>query len=61
MFVQSKSTTKFEQKNGIAIKQRRNHQETLVQWQNGQQRWIPTDDLVGEIKLVGGGEEFHND
>ena len=52
MFVQSKATTFAEQKNGIAIRQRRGQSETLVQWQNGAQRWVSTDDLEGTIRLV---------
>ncbi len=53
MFVQSKSTTIVKQKNGIAIRQRRAAKETLVQWENGDQRWVETTDLVGEIRLMG--------
>ena len=62
MFVQSKTTTKSEQKNGVALRQRRGHRETLVQWSNGQQRWVDTDDLAGTIRLIGDGssEEFYN-
>mgnify|MGYP003118592483 FL=1 len=52
MFVQSKSTTFAKQKNGIAIRQRRGASETLVQWENGDQRWCDTSDLVGEIRIV---------
>ena len=53
MFVQSKSTTLTRQRNGIAIEQRRGETETLVQWENGDQRWVPTNDLAGTIRLVG--------
>ena len=53
MFVQSKSTTFAKQRNGIAIEQRRNARETLVQWENGDQRWVETSDLSGTIRLVG--------
>jgi hypothetical protein len=58
MFVQSKATTFAKQRNGLAIEQRRAKKETLVQWENGDQRWVNTADLVGEIRLVGsqGGE-----
>ena len=52
MFVQSKSTTFAKQKNGIAIRQRRGASETLVQWENGDQRWCATSDLMGEIRIV---------
>ena len=53
MFVQSKTTTLHKQRNGVAIRQRRGERETLVQWQNGDQRWVPTDDLVGTVRLIG--------
>ena len=59
MFVESKETTCFEQRNGIALRQRRGHQETLVQWQNGDQRWVTTSELKGEIRLVGENEVHH--
>ena len=52
MFVQSKSTIHALQRNGVAIQQRRGGNETLVQWQNGDQRWVDTKDLAGEIKLI---------
>ena len=53
MFVQSKSTTLAKQKNGVAIRQRRGNSETLVQWENGDQRWVETEDLAGQIILIG--------
>ena len=53
MFVQSKVGTNFKQQNGIAIRQRCGTRETLVQWQNGDQRWISTADLQGDIVLIG--------
>ena len=52
MFVQSKATTHALQRNGVAIQQRRGGNETLVQWQNGDPRWVSTKDLSGEIKLI---------
>ena len=52
MFVQSKSTTFAKQKNGLALEQRRGKTETLVQWENGDQRWVETNDLAGEIRLL---------
>ena len=52
MFVQSKATTFAKEKNGLALRQRRGEKETLVQWENGDQRWVETSDLVGEIRLV---------
>ena len=62
MFVQSRATTFFKQKNGVAIRQRRAGQETLVQWQNGDNRWVKTTDLVGEIKLIDpNGTEYDHD
>tara|TARA_B100000214_G_scaffold207127_1_gene150209 strand:+ start:1672 stop:1860 length:189 start_codon:yes stop_codon:yes gene_type:complete len=61
MFVQSKAGTSFTERSGVAIKQRRGNQETLVQWSNGDQRWVPTADLAGEIRLIGDkSEEYHN-
>ena len=53
MFVQSKAETNHANKNGVALEQRRAGKETLVQWENGVQHWIPTTDLQGDIKLVG--------
>jgi hypothetical protein len=64
MFVQSKTNTIYGDKNGIAMEQRRNKQETLVQWENGRQQWVATDDLKGTIRLVGnslGGDEYYGD
>ena len=52
MFVQSKVTTNIKEQNGVAMRQRRGNRETLVQWQNGVQKWVPTEDLQGEIRLV---------
>tara|TARA_Y100000592_G_scaffold99766_1_gene177135 strand:+ start:272 stop:457 length:186 start_codon:yes stop_codon:yes gene_type:complete len=52
MFVQSKSTTFAKQKNGVALEQRRGKTETLVQWENGDQRWVQTNDLAGQIRLI---------
>ncbi len=52
MFVQSKASITFKQKNGVALRQRRAGQETLVQWENGAQRWVDTVDLQGEIRLI---------
>tara|TARA_Y100001938_G_C7892448_1_gene330425 strand:- start:172 stop:372 length:201 start_codon:yes stop_codon:yes gene_type:complete len=53
MFVQSKTETQYDNKNGVALEQRRNGNETLVQWENGKQRWVPTSDLLGEVRLIG--------
>lgn len=58
MFVQSKAETNHKHRNGVAIRQRRAHMETLVQWENGRQYWVQTDDLQGDIKLIG--EESDN-
>lgn len=52
MFVNSNSTSDFRHKNGLCIAQRRAGKETLVQWQNGDQRWCDTRDLDGLIILV---------
>jgi hypothetical protein len=51
MFVQSKDTTVFDDKNGVALKQRRGSQETLVEWQSGRRRWVDTTSLQGDIVL----------
>jgi hypothetical protein len=59
MFVQSKAETKHAHKNGLAIKQRKAHSETLVQWENGKQFWVPTADLQGDIKLIGESENMY--
>jgi len=53
MFVQSKVGIHFQQRNGVAIRRRRGEQETLVQWQNGDQRWIQTTDLIGTVRIIG--------
>ena len=55
MFVQSATAINHKHRNGLAIRQRRGHRETLVQWANGEQRWIPTDDLQGRVVLIGNG------
>ena len=58
MFVQSNSTTTHAHKNGLAIEQRRGTKETLVQWENGSQRWESTCDLQGDIVLIGYGDDY---
>ncbi len=52
MFVESKAAIHHKHKNGLALSQRRGGQETLVQWSNGDQRWVITTDLKGEIQLL---------
>ncbi len=52
MFVQSKAATFAKHKNGLAIEQRRGGKETLVQWANGDQRWVQTNDLQGSIQIL---------
>lgn len=52
MFVNSQSTSNYKHKNGLCIAQRRAGNETLVQWQNGDQRWYNTTELEGNIVLV---------
>lgn len=63
MFVQSKIETIHNHRNGLALQQRRNGQETLVQWENGAQRWVSTADLAGSVILVGESqaEELHSE
>ena len=63
MFVQSKVGTVHKQRNGVAIRQRRGESETLVQWENGQQRWIETSDLSGTIRIIdlGPSEESYDE
>lgn len=53
MFVQSKITTNPKHVNGLAIEQRLGANETLVQWSNGDCRWVPTCDLAGAVRLIG--------
>lgn len=55
MFVQSNLETNHAHKNGLAIRQRRGNQETLVQWENGKQFWVPTQDLKSPetIRVIG--------
>jgi len=55
MFVQSKVETVHNNKNGVAIQQRKGGQETLVQWENGRQHWVLTSDLQGTVVLIGNG------
>ena len=55
MFVQSKVETVHNNKNGVAIQQRRGGNETLVQWENGRQHWVQTNDLQGTVVLIGDG------
>ena len=52
MFVQSQAVTSHRHKDGLCIAQRRGGNETLVQWSNGDQQWLPTSDLQGKIVLV---------
>ena len=44
MFVNQSSSSDY--------RQRRGGNETLVQWQNGDQRWLATSDLQGDVRLV---------
>ena len=60
MFVQSKVETVHNNKNGVAIQQRKGGQETLVQWENGRQHWVLTNDLQGTVVLIGEGAK-HSD
>ena len=61
MLVQSKGSTRADHKDGLCIQQRRGGKETLVQWSNGDQRWIPTHDISGNVVLVGGSSEYVED
>ena len=58
MIVQSRGVTNSAHKNGLCLAQRRGGRETLVQWQNGDQHWIPSRDIEGRIVLVGG--DYHD-
>ena len=51
MFVESKESTSQDIKNGVALKQRRGRNETLVAWASGVQQWVKTDSLKGKIRL----------
>ena len=52
MFVQNNCTTNPKHKNGLAIRSRRGGQEILVQWQNGDQRWCPSEDVQGAVTFI---------
>ena len=52
MFVQNNCTTNPKHKNGLAIRSRRGGQEILVQWQNGDQRWCPSEDIAGAVTFI---------
>ena len=53
MFIQSKAASSNAHKDGLCIAQRRGGKETLVQWENGDQQWCHTQDLQGNIVLMG--------
>jgi len=63
MFVQSLDTTNPKHTNGLAIEQRLGARETLVQWSNGQCRWVNTSELAGTVRLIGSDSSsiFEND
>jgi len=61
VFVQSAAAINHKHKNGVALKQRRGHQETLVQWQNGDRRWIDTCELQGNIILIAENDQGSDD
>ena len=52
MFIQSKTTTAFNNKNGLAIRSRLGGSEILVQWSNGRQEWCQSNDIAGAIRFV---------
>ena len=56
MLVQTQATTNHRHKDGLCLQQRRGGKETLVQWSNGDQRWMHTQDIQGKIVLVGGAD-----
>lgn len=56
MFVNSNSSSDYRHKNGLCLAQRRAGKETLVQWQNGDQRWYDTNELDGKVILVDPGQ-----
>ena len=56
MFVNSNSSSDYRHKNGLCLAQRRAGEETLVQWQNGDQRWYNTNELDGKVVLVDPGQ-----
>ena len=58
MIVQSNAVTSHRHKDGLCLAQRRGGCETLVQWSNGDQFWIPTKDIQGRIVLIG---DHHNE
>jgi len=61
MFVNSNATSDYRHKNGLCLAQRRSGNETLVQWSNGDQRWVPTQELDGKIVLVAPENEYTDD
>ena len=52
MFVQNRAALHPKHKNGLAIRSRRNGQEILVQWQNGDHRWCDSKDIQGAFRFV---------
>ena len=61
MFVNTEATSNYKHKNGLCLAQRRAGKETLVQWQNGDQRWYETQDLQGDVTLVNPNQVEHDD
>ena len=63
MFVESNTETHHAHKNGLAIRQRRGNQETLVQWENGRQHWVATADLKNPeaIRVIGSDSSYHEE
>ena len=61
MFVNTEASSNYKHKNGLCLAQRRAGKETLVQWQNGDQRWYETQDLQGDVILVNPNQVGHDD
>ena len=61
MFVNTEATSNYKHKNGLCLAQRRAGKETLVQWQNGDQRWYETQDLQGDVILANPNQVGHDD
>lgn len=62
MFVTNHDSTDKRRNRGVALKQRRGGNETLVQWNNGDCRWVPTKSLQENPNGVKDttGEVFNN-
>ena len=52
MFVQSKASTRYDQKNGLCVRERKGGKEILIQWPSGRQEWHRREDIEGRIELL---------